>query len=206
MNIKQVHFEGYYASQHPKNQVYLHHTAGGPSGEAVFRYWDKTSVNVATCVCISNDGTIVQGFSSRNWAYHLGLKAGIFAKYGLPYKSLDKTSVAIEICNYGFLTEKNGKFYNYVGGVCNDVYELETPYKGHKYWENYTDAQIESVRELLLLWRDRYGIDLTYNSDIWEVTPRALRGDNGVFTHNSIRRDKADIYPHHKIIEMLKSF
>jgi N-acetyl-anhydromuramyl-L-alanine amidase AmpD len=205
MNLKQVRFKGYFQQEYKKTQIYLHHTAGGPSGEAVFNFWDKVSVNVATCVAISRDGTIVQGYLSKYWAFHLGLRAGVFAKYNLPYKSLDKTSIGIEVCNYGYLTEKDGKFYNYVGGVCNDVYELETPYKGHKYWENYTDAQIESIRDLLLLWRGRYNIDLTYNPDIWEVSPRALRGDNGVFTHNSVRRDKADIYPHHKIIEMLKS-
>jgi len=37
------------------------------------------------------------------------------------------------------------------------------------------------------------------------VTPRALRGEAGVYTHNSVRYDKVDIYPHPKMIEMLKS-
>jgi N-acetyl-anhydromuramyl-L-alanine amidase AmpD len=205
MNLKQVSFSNYIHEEHPKNQVYLHHTAGGPSGEAVFRYWEKTPERVATCVSISNDGTIVQGYSSKYWGYHLGLQKSTFAKHNLPYKSLDRTSIGVEICNYGFLTEKNGKFVNYVGGICEDICELETPYKRHKYWQNYTDAQIESTRDLLLLWRERYGIDLTYNEDIWDVTPRALAGENGVFTHNSVRYDKADIYPHPKMIEMLKS-
>ena len=41
--------------------------------------------------------------------------------------------------------------------------------------------------------------------DIWDITPRALKGEKGVFTHNSVRRDKVDIYPHPKMIEMLKS-
>ena len=82
--------------------------------------------------------------------------------------------------------------------------ELDTPYKGFKFWHNYTDAQIASVKELLLFWNDAYGIPLDYNEDIWEVTPRALKGGKGVFTHNSVRRDKVDVYPHPKLIEMLK--
>jgi N-acetyl-anhydromuramyl-L-alanine amidase AmpD len=205
MNLKQVKFDNYIREEHPKNQVYLHHTAGGPKGEGVFGWWAKTPERVATCVAISNNGTIVQGYSSKYWAYHLGLKERFFSAHNLPYKSLDKTSIGIEICNYGFLTESNGTFYNYVGGIHTDICELDTPYKGHKYWQNYTDAQIESTRELLVLWRDRYGIDLTYNEDIWDVCPRSLKGENGVFTHNSIRKDKADIYPHPQMIEMLKS-
>jgi len=84
------------------------------------------------------------------------------------------------------------------------VYELDTPYKGHRFFENYTDEQIESVRELLLLWKERYQIPLTYHDDIWEVTDRALKGNAGVYTHNSVRADKIDIYPHHSIVDMLK--
>jgi hypothetical protein len=59
--------------------------------------------------------------------------------------------------------------------------------------------------DLLKLWKDKYGIDLTYNADIWDVTKRALSGENGVFTHNSVRKDKADVYPHPKLIEALKA-
>ena len=64
---------------------------------------------------------------------------------------------------------------------------------------------IESVVDLLKLWKEKYGINLTYNEDIWDVTKRALSGENGVYTHNSVRKDKADVYPHPKLIEALKT-
>jgi hypothetical protein len=104
------------------------------------------------------------------------------------------------------LKEKDGKFYTYVGSELprDRVVKLEKPFRGHEYWEAYTDEQIESVRKLLLLWSDRYGIDLTYNDDIWDVTKRALSGENGVFTHNSVRPDKTDVYPDPRLIEMLR--
>jgi hypothetical protein len=73
-----------------------------------------------------------------------------------------------------------------------------------KYWQNYTDEQIKSVIDLLILWKEKYKIDLTYHEDIWQVTARALKGENGVFTHNSVRVDKCDVYPHPKLIEALK--
>ena len=215
MNLKQISFPSsqYISEEHPKVQIYLHHTAGNASGEQVFAGWASNPERIATCVSISGkgtnciDGQIVQGFSSKLWAYHLGLKESTFQKFGLPYKSLDKISIGIEICNWGQLTAKDGKFVNYVGKAVpeNEICVLEKPYKGYKYYHNYTDAQIESVKELLLLWKDRYGIDLTYNEDIWDVTPRALKGNNGVFTHNSVRYDKVDVYPHPKLIAMLKS-
>jgi len=205
MKIKQVPFRAYNREAVTKTQIYLHHTAGGPSGEQVFEFWQSQANKVATCVAISNDGTIVQGFGSEYWAFHLGLGTKHFMGNGCPYLPLDRSSIAIEICNYGPLTKKGTKYYNYVGGEVKEVIELDKPFKGYKYWHNYTDEQIASVKELLLHWNQKYGIDLTYNDDIWDVSKRALKGEEGVFTHNSVRPDKADVYPHPKLIEMLKS-
>lgn len=207
MNIKQVQFpeSQYFKQEFPKTQIYLHHTAGGPSGERTFLHWAHTNERVATCVAISNDGTIVQGFSSKFWGYHLGLTQQVFSRFGLKYKSLDRISIGVEICNWGYLKPRDGKFYNYVNKEVTDVVELDKPYKGYKYWHNYTDAQIESTRQLLKLWESRYGINVKYNEDIWALNRRALAGESGVYTHNSVRLDKSDIYPHPKMIEMLKS-
>jgi N-acetyl-anhydromuramyl-L-alanine amidase AmpD len=213
MNLKQIDFPitQYLREEHPKKQIYLHHTAGRSNGENTFKWWASNPERVATCVCISGigavDGQIVQGFSSKYWAYHLGIKRSVFDAYGVPYTNLDKYSIGIEICNWGQLSFTGGKFYNYVGGEVpeKEVIKLDVPYKRHIYFHNYTDAQIESVRQLLVLWNQRYGIPLKYNEDIWTVTQRALRGEAGVFTHNSVRADKIDIYPHPKMIQMLKS-
>jgi len=215
MNIKQVTFptSQFFQEEHPKKQIYLHHTAGNASGEAVFAGWADNGEKIATCVSISGigknsvDGQIVQGFSSKYWAYHLGLKQDTFTKAGVKYQSLDKISIGIEICNWGQLTLKNGKFINYVNREvpASEVCTLEKPYKGFKYYHNYTDAQIASVKELLLLWKESYKIPLSYNEDIWDISKRALAGEAGVYTHNSVRKDKVDIYPHPKMIEMLKS-
>jgi len=213
MNIIQVDFPKtqYLQEEHPKKQIYLHHTAGRSNGVNTFKYWASNPERVATCVCISGpgsvDGQIVQGYSSKYWGYHLGIKQSVFAAHGVPYTSLDKISIGIEICNWGQLSYTDGKFYNYVGGEVpeSDVIKLDKPYKNHLYFHNYSDAQIESTRELLVLWNQKYGIPLTYHEDIWQVTPRALKGEAGVFTHNSVRKDKVDIYPHPKMIAMLKS-
>ncbi len=216
LNIKQVSFpeDQYIPKKTDKVQIYLHHTAGNSSGVRTFQHWANTKTRVATCVCISGknapegDGRIVQGFSSTKWGYHLGLQSRPFRAYELPYKSLDKISIGIEINNFGYLTkDKDGNFRTYVNSIIpkEDVIELDKPYKGHKYWHNYTDAQIESVRKLLLFWNDYYNIPLEYNEDVWDMTKRAFEGKPGVYTHNSVRSDKTDVYPHPKLIKMWKS-
>lgn len=200
-----------------KNQIVLHHTAGNSSGVAVRNAWENDKRGrIATCVIISGkgakdtkDGEIIQCFSSRHWAYHLGVKQEVFKAHGLEYQNLDKHSIGVEICNWGWLKkDEEGNFKTYVNTIVapEDVIELDKPFKGHKYWHNYTDAQIESVKNLLLYWRDIYGINLKADFDqLFNVNTKALSGTNGLYTHNSYRKDKSDIYPHPKLLEMLYS-
>jgi len=120
---------------------------------------------------------------------------------------LDKLAIGIEICSWGPLDKVGDKFYNYVDREvsADQVTKLDKPYKGHLYYHAYTDAQIESVRQLLVYWNRIHGIPLQYNEDIWVVSDRALKGEAGVFTHNSYRKDKTDIHPCPRMINMLKT-
>ena len=209
---------GYYEyirEQHEKAQIVLHHTAGNSSGVNTIRQWNNDKRGrIATCVCISGkgnsknsyDGEIVQAFSSKYWAYHLGLKSDVFRSFELPYRPLDKTSIGIEICNWGSLEKRGDKFYNYVNREVplDQVCELDEPFKGRKYYHAYTDAQIESVRQLLVYWNKIYGIPLDYiEKNMWDLSKDALSGKPGLYTHNSYRKDKSDISPQPKIIKML---
>lgn len=217
--IKQVPMsESQYIKKETKKlQIVLHHTAGNSSGPGTIKMWNNDDRGrVATCVTISGkglsrdtyDGEICQAFSSRYWGYHLGIKPDVFRAQGLPYRSLDPNAIGIEICNWGPLEKAGDKYYNYVDRLvpADQVCELTIPYKGHKYYHAYTDAQIESVRQLLVYWNKIHGIPLTYNEDdMWKVSKNALSAVPGVYTHNSYRRDKSDISPQPKMIEMLKS-
>ena len=99
LNLKQhpLNPGQYIAQEHLKKQIYLHHTVGGPTGERTIDIWNQDRARIGTAVCISRDGTIVQAFSSKYWAYHLGLRESAFESKGLPYISLDKGSIGIEI-------------------------------------------------------------------------------------------------------------
>lgn len=207
--IKQVRLKDnqYFAEASPKTQIYLHHTAGNGNAEGVSRYWNGNDSRIATAFIIGENGTIVQCFSSKHWAWHLGIDQEDFARNGAKYSNLNKLSVGIEVCNWGYLKKKGDKFYNYAGGVVNPSYvtELETPYKGYKYWYKYSDAQIESLRQLVVYLCDTYDIPKEYRSEIWAIDKEAFKGNKGIFTHNSVRKDKSDMYPCPRVIEMLKN-
>jgi N-acetyl-anhydromuramyl-L-alanine amidase AmpD len=197
----------YYQVEHPKTQIYLHHTAGNGDAVGVARYFNATPIKVATAFIIGESGEIVQCYSSKHWAYHLGLKQSIFTKYKVPYKQLDQLSIGIEITNWGPITKKNNKFFNYVFREVDqkNVIELNTPYKGHKFWYKYTPEQIESTRQLLVYLCETYNIPKNYSFEIFDICPKALKGEAGIFTHNSVRTDKSDIYPCPKMIKMLEN-
>jgi N-acetyl-anhydromuramyl-L-alanine amidase AmpD len=216
--IKQVPFSEsqYYKEVTEKKQIVLHHTAGNSSGIATIQNWNTDDRGrIATCVTISGpgnkqspDGEICQAYSSNYWAYHLGIKQEVFRARKLPQIAIDKHAIGIEICNWGQLEKVGDKYINYVDREvpADQVTKLDTTYKGYTYFHRYSDAQIESVKNLLIYWRDQYKINLTFNYDqCFTVNNTALTGVNGLYTHNSYRKDKVDIYPCPRMISMLKT-
>lgn len=198
----------YVKQVHKKTQIYLHHTAGGSSADQVYQWWASNKERIGTFAVISGGGEIVTGFDAKHWAFHLGLNESTFNRFGIKYRALDKTSIGIELCNWGQLRQIGPReFHNYVGRSVPPelVRKLDKPHRGSQFYQDYSPTQIESLRSLLLMLGEQFQIPLKYNEDIWDVCPRALRGEAGIFTHNSVRPDKNDVYPHPGLIEMLKS-
>jgi N-acetyl-anhydromuramyl-L-alanine amidase AmpD len=197
----------YFPEEAPKKQIYLHHTAGNGDAVAVSRWWQSNAERVATAFVIGNKGTIVQCFSSKHWAYHLGIDNQDFAPHGVRYQNLNKLSVGIEVCNWGPLKQVNGKYLNYVKGVVDpsEVTILDRPFKGHVLWHRYTDAQIESLRQLVVYLCETYNIPKAYRKEIWAIDTEAFKGTPGIYTHNSVRKDKSDIYPCPRMLAMLQN-
>jgi N-acetyl-anhydromuramyl-L-alanine amidase AmpD len=173
-------------------------------------WWKQTESRVATAIIISRNGDIYQAFSSKYWAHHLGVKSTVFKKYGLSSinTKLNQESIAIEIDSWGGLTKKDGTWYHALNKPFKgEVVEYPDGYRGYKAFEKYTDAQIESTRQLLEFWGESYGIDLKYKGDeIFDIDLRALKGEEGVWMHTSVRPDKSDLHPQKELIDMLKSF
>lgn len=213
-----------------KNTIWLHHTAGGSRPDWTISGWEKgyqidkngqpildsngkfKPLKVAAHFVIGRkssssdislwDGKVLKAFDDRYWAYHLGITENS--------KELNSKSISIEICNYGQLTiGKDGKFYNYVNKPINDkdVVELSKPFKGYKYWEKYTDVQLESTRKLILYLKNRWNIQIEsgiYNED-WFKYDEKWFSLGGLRTHTQVRKDKFDLFPQPELLQMLNS-
>ncbi len=212
--------EQYFKEEHPKTQIIGHHTAGNSNPYNVIDFWNSNPDRIDTAFVIGGnpatathktkewkDGDILQAFSSKFWGYHLGLKQEVFTKAGVPYKPLDKFSIGIEICNWGQLQLKNGKYITYVGSEvpANEVIMYETPFRGYKFYHRYTDAQIESFIRLVKYLCEKFNIPKTYNADMWDISHNALAGNPGIYTHVSVRTDKNDCHPQAELIQGLKA-
>lgn len=182
-----------------KKSICLHHT-GGKTALSAKNTWIADPQPVATCVCIERDGKIVQYFPSDRWGFSLGLDTA-------NYRSVEKQTIAIEICSYGWLKKKNGRYYNAYNEEIdfNEVYEHNTLFRGVQYFHKYTDAQIESVRRLLKYWCEKYNISHNYTSAMWQLNSAARSGAAGIWTHVSYRADKTDCFPQPELVNMLKS-
>jgi hypothetical protein len=163
-----------------KDTIFLHHTAGNHRPDLTVSGWNKDRTGdggkkrkrIATAFLIGGkstrdgntewDGVIVRCFPEKEWAYHLGVK-GTGGK-------LDKKSIGIEICNYGYLSKSSdGRFLTYVNSEVpkDQVAELEKPFRDRKYYHKYTDAQLESTGKLLRSLSGEYGIDLKLGLQQW---------------------------------------
>jgi hypothetical protein len=190
--------------------LFLHHTAG----------WHKTIDNwgrdsrgaVATEFVLGGpsvkgnddkyDGEMVQAFPHGDYGWHLGKNGS---------QKMHVNSVGIEVCNFGYVV--NGK--TYAGTTVSDsqIVELAKPFRGHKLWHRYSDAQIEALHKWILWIAERDGIDVRAGlpalikekgADAFEFNEDAYYGKvKGLWTHTNTRKDKVDMFPQQELLDML---
>ena len=200
----------YFKETTEKKFIVLHHTAGGDY-KGTINYWLSDKQRVGTHYLIDRDGTIVQTIPLDYWAHHLyvGAKSN---KVSLQYKrndlELNKSSISIELCNYGQLTKKPKGFVNiYQQYIEEDrVEHLDKSFRGQEYFEKYSSAQIESLKNLLIFLGKQYNIPFNQNYEaIFDINNNALTGVPGIYAHVSFRTtDKWDVYPSKDLLKMLK--
>jgi len=201
-----------------KKYLFLHHTAGSHNPYNTIDIWSRDDRGrIATEFVIGGvsltgdtkyDGEIVQAYPEGNWAFHLGNVN----------RFMQSHSVGIEICNYGFLTKKGNDFFTVYGGKVDPKYVTDLGYnfRGTRYYHSYSDAQIESCRRLIKYIQERDNIDITkgIKETLKKFDPAiafdffndAVEGKiRGMLTHTNVRKDKSDIYPHPKMVEMLRN-
>lgn len=207
----------YYHEIFPKKTIILHHTAGSHRPDYTIQGWEHDrnryggSLPVATAFLIGGkalsgsdgshyDGVIYRAHPEQLWAHHLGLP--IYTN-----DLLNAQAISIEICNYGPLTYHNGQFLTYVGTVVppDNVIELKRPYKGFRFYQRYTAAQIAATKALILALSEAFEINVKglYDERWFQLSTAALSGQPGLWTHTSYLNEKFDCFPQPELIDML---
>jgi len=208
----------YFREKTEKKQITLHHTVSGPGVDGDVAWWLQSADRIATSYIIDREGQLHRCFGDDFWAWHLGCSNREFAAKGLPYRKLDPNNIGIELDSWGALVQhSDGKYYpvSYAGGKavpnikCKPVtyiYEYcpAQKYRGIQYFEQYTTAQLNTLRELLVYLQHKHKIPANYSSDIWGLCDRALQGLPGIYSHTSFRADKTDCHPQIELINLLK--
>ncbi len=190
----------YFKDIYTKRQIVLHHTVSNGNAKNVIDTWQTTKEKVGVAFVIDREGIIHKAFSSAHWAHHLGTKE-------INNTILNKQSIGIELCSWGALTEKNGLYFNTNNHVISEeeVVKYNYLFRGSRYYQKYTNQQLESLKLLLRHLCKTYNIPIDYKEDMWKYSKAAVRGDKGIFTHVSYRKDKSDCHPQKELIESLKT-
>ncbi len=212
----------YYHDLYPKKAIYLHHTAGNFNPKSTLRWWEDMRSSsgkvqhIATAFVVGRkssiknqhseeyDGKVYRAFNEINWAHHLGYKWDI-----------DKRTIGIEICAFGWLhKDENGFYYQAMPHTRkvylndDDVHVFDTPWRGQRYFEKYTEKQIAETKRLVLTLAYLFDIQLPdreYNREWFGTNKEALAGAPGLWTHVNVRKDKTDCFPQPEFIDMLNS-
>ena len=103
--------------------------------------------------------------------------------------------------------KRRGKYYSVFDNEIEseNVVDFGMEIRGYRYYEKYTDQQIESLEYLLKYWNKEYNIPIIYNPEMWNLNEDALKGEPGIWSHTSYRPDKSDVSPQENLIKMLKN-
>jgi len=219
--IKQIRFpdDEYCREKQTKRQVILHHTVSGDNPTSIADDWATRKGKTCTPFIIARDGAIYQLFSSMFWSIHLFFDNKPFERFKIRKSKraeIEKQSIGIEMISWGGLVEghKDNQFITTYGNVLNykteadmlkDISYYPDGYRGYNYFQKYTEAQLVSAYQLCHYLMKRYGITHTFDSEMFDISKKALEQTPGVWVHSSFRDDKSDCPPQPELIEMLKA-
>lgn len=210
--------KGQYVEGPIQNQyIFLHHTAGHADPYRCIDHWGRDSRGrVATEFVLGgidhrngnneNDGIMVQAFPEKCQGWHLGRTGS---------GRMNKSSVGLEICNMGYLTDD---YKTYVNSRCklSEVTTLEKPFRGHTKWQSYTEEQIKAIEKWIRYVGERDDINIRAGLQKYIHKYGAHKGFDfhddafygkvkGLLTHTNVRKDKSDCYPHPDLVDMILS-
>jgi hypothetical protein len=217
LNIKQQFLprNEFFPGPTKKDWLFLHHTAGWENPYNIISDWDRdTRGQIATEFVIGGpritnnattfDGEVVQAFPQGGYGWHLGTGNNV----------MHRNSIGIEVCNFGWI--RNGRTYVNTVADISQIVTLTRPFRGFTQWHRYSDAQISSLRNLILHIANRDNIDVRKGLpelirqrggheafDFMDI--KFVERNPGLWNHTNVRRDKFDMFPQQELIDMLLS-
>lgn len=222
----------YHKEAQPKTQVVLHFSASSDNPNAVFMGWMSNAEKVATCDAMNDKGDVYRCFDPKYYGAHVGfwirskgkVVGGNSAAYALVPEfqklpddgpvskqqfnlAIEKRTIGLEVLNWGFLTFKEGKFYNYVGREVpkEKVVTYDKPYRGAIHFEKATLQEIDGMDKWIRTQCAAFGIPLTFSGS-FDVNANAINNKVGITLHSNFRADKHDWHPQPELVQMLKAF
>ena len=197
----------YYDEEQPKSLIVLHYTAGQLTGDIPTLMNPDLKVSVA--YVLARDGTIYRLFDDGRWSYHLGGTTADPCVGGNEVNS--KRSIAIEISNFGWVSESGTALKTYTGtGYCTKedthlFHTLGSAWRGQRYFAAFTDAQYTNLKKLLKCLTAKHNIpyklvDATGSADQAArykmfASKDEARAFKGIASHSNFRQGKWDIGP-----------
>ena len=208
----------YIHSSSKKIGVCLHHTVSGGRPERVVEVWKADRRGpVGTHFVIGrggasgnaeSDGKIVQCIPIDAWAHHiLSKRMGFSNEHNI---LVNQSYIGIELCSWGILEKKNGRYYALGGKIevpANEVAILPQPFRTYKYWHKYSPAQLDALYRLLVVLGQKlhinYGQDGPMN-DWFELSWEAMALRRKLCTHTNFEYGKFDTFPQAELINVLQ--
>ena len=90
--------------------------------------------------------------------------------------------------------------------ISKDLEVVKCDWRGYKYFQRYSFAQIQALAELLPILMKANNIqNFGLKDGNFGVRKDALQATSGVFSHANFRADKSDLYPDERIVKLLNN-
>ena len=216
-----------------KTQIVLHHTAGNNTAAGYIAGWQKESYPLATHYIIPREGQTEQLYEDKYWSNHLGTDLpnnAFLQKHSLAIEISSYGYLTLKKNRQGKLVWQSwsgqevpdnqvAEPYRISGNGTIESFVDKVPggYRGYVRFQKYTDGQIKSLEKILRGWKNSYpSIPLkltpesykemfpnTKTNGEYDISKNASGQVPGLYTHNSYRPDKVDIFPQKELLEML---
>ena len=172
---------GEFASGLP-DTIIMHYTAGSSLDGAV-NHLSKPSVQASAHLVVDRDGSIVQLVEFNKKAWHAGR-----SQYQ-DRKGLNQYSIGIEMVNAGPLNPSGDGFISAFGKHYPADAAVQATHRNEqqpRYWQAYTEAQINCVSDICEALRDHYQIASILGHE--EIAPLRKKDPGPAFPLDSMRQ------------------